>query len=147
MAEILAIFCCIFGTSKTPQICSEIIWPLVRKLFMFSLHKLIWKLYEVLKVNYCRKYGISYFCHFHLNLFLWFVWDLLGFVWFFIRFLLKGHGSLWGSLVIFGYWLHIIPKFFKNWSNFVSFLRQSLGIWIQTGVLHIYVDFAGQTWW
>ena len=78
--------------------------------------------------NYSWKYGISYFCHFHLNLFLWFVWDLLGFVWFFIRFLLKGHGSLGGSLVIFGYWLHIIPNFFKNWSNFVSFLKQSLGI-------------------
>ena len=27
-AEILALFCCTFGKSKTPQICSEIIWPL-----------------------------------------------------------------------------------------------------------------------
>ena len=37
-AEILAIFRCIFGKFKTPQFCSEIIWPLHTYVESKNLH-------------------------------------------------------------------------------------------------------------
>ena len=34
---------------------------------------------------------------------------------------------MWGSLVIFGYWSHIVAEIFWKWSNFVSFFATKFG--------------------
>ena len=69
-----------------------------------------------------------------------FVWDSLWFVWVFIRFLLWIHGSLWGSLVIFGYWLQIGKIFdalkmakFQKISQSDLFCKRCLGFEYKLG--------------